>query len=430
MMENKSRMEENKQDQSGSIDTKKERKKLKINIKFVVSFTFVAVFAVFSFIFYWESYLRLFQSFKYFWESLKVFFNFDLGGSSEASNVLPPNISEEITEIALPSDITEAIYQFKVWTIALFNRDILLGYLVQVITFVLNVLKYVVWLPDIIIVGMLLKQLTLSPRPDNVKGDSKLLKKYKSFETIIVSKVKYWIASAYDYWLHYKIFGALMVIILLLMYRVIPVGLDIISWFIILQRTMSFSGFPALLGSITFDIFIILYKYDNVLLIFVAAYLFLKARKQRARAYLHRMQAYNEQVAANLPIATLVTGPIGSGKTMLVTSLAIDIEMQMRMKSLAIIKKYARMFPEFPWDNFEGYIRFRTSTIVSRSDTEEKRLVNRAQIIDELGIIFDGFIEQVQDGKSPSLFGYDYTTYPLQYFDGIKNVSVLDALEA
>lgn len=50
------------------------------------------------------------------------------------------------------------------------------------------------------------------------------------------------------------------------------------------------------------------------------------------------MQKVNEKAAENLAIATLVTGPVGSGKTMMMTSMAIDIEMQFRFQAFEIIK--------------------------------------------------------------------------------------------
>jgi len=82
---------------------------------------------------------------------------------------------------------------------------------------------------------------------------------------------------------------------------------------------------------------------------------FLIARK-RALDMLREEQAQNEAEAAELAISSIFTGPPGIGKAKMMTSMAVDLEAQMRERAFGIIRKYAIAFPRFDWPALEAWV--------------------------------------------------------------------------
>ena len=407
------------------------KKQIRIDNHAIIIITILIVALTASVFFYPQSYIRTWDSVKYLWDSIKILFAFGVP-NDQLTIALPPNGNlANINGATLPTDFTQLIYWFKTLSIALFNKDLLLSYLYDCLIFLIGVLRYAVFLPIIYLLFKLSGRLILVEHGEDVKGDSKALTRYKRFEKRFILPIKTWIKDLIDYWRHHHVFTLALIIIIAITYRLGAATIDVVGFYLSLVKTYNLGTFFSLILSILVDIFVLLYSYDKVVIVIVAIILALKLRKKSARNYLHRQQNYNEQVAADLPTNTMVSGPVASGKTMMTTSLALDIEMQYRNKAWDIIKKYYMMFPEFDWSSFEGLIRARLTT-----KDEKRKVVNRAQIEKLVTDLYDKFIVRYDKNRRRKTkkrilaFGCDMTDCPLIYFNGIEWIALIDAMVA
>lgn len=395
--------------------------KKKIDYRFYIALGIIALALVLSLIFGFSAYVRTWESIKYLGRSLGVLFTF----SDQLVVPLPPNLNLDVLKgTTLPADFTELTYWFKTFSIAFLNRDIAINYLYNCLVFLVACLQYGIWIPLLILIFVLAKLIILSKRPPEVKGNNKSLVAFKHFEQKVIAPIKNWITAFFDYWRKHKAFSISIIVIIALTYRGGAIAIDLIAFYFVFCKTFNFASALGLIVSVIIDVIAMFYTSNKFFMSIIAIFIFFWLRKKSGRDYLKRMQVYNEHIAANLAIVTMISGAIGSGKTMMVTSLGQDCEKLTRNKLFNIIKKYTLMFPNFPWDNFESFIRNR-ATIKGK-----RKLVNRAQIGAEITRLFESFLNHWNADKQPYFFGYDYESYGLTYWNGIQQISLLDALVA
>ncbi|MDD4182084.1 MAG: hypothetical protein PHE87_10705, partial [Victivallaceae bacterium] len=408
--------------------------KKKIDYRMYIAIGIVVVAFALSIIFSFQSYVRTWESIKYLGRSLITLFSF---GVKPEDIIVPlaPNLDMNgLTGTTLPGDFKELIYWFKTFSIAFFNRDIIINYLYDCLVAFFIASRYAILIPIVLLIAVLLRLLVLSKRPENIKGDSQYLILFKRFEQKYVAPVKTCIKGFGQYWRKHIVFTVLIVSVIALTYRGAAMAIDVIASYFFFCKTFSLTPIFGLVISIIIDVTVVLYSANQLIMTILVILGLLWLRKKSGRNYLNRMQTYNEKIASDSAIITMISGTVGSGKTMMVTSLAQDHEKLMRNKLFEIIKKYHLMFPNFPWANFEAFIRHR----IRVDGKKHRRLVNRAQIEAEIKGIYDLFITRLNrwklrtghSHKRPYFFGYDYMSYGLYYWNGIRQISLVDALVA
>lgn len=119
-------------------------------------------------------------------------------------------------------------------------------------------------------------------------------------------------------------------------------------------------------------------------------------------------------------VFTLIIGKMRAGKTKLMTLFAIFQSLNDRQEAYRIMRKYSRMFPDFPWQAFEN-------VILGLSSWRKgcRRKVFNIQTAEEYATRFYSFLS----GHHLNHFHYDVSIERVSYFDGCKSVSLLHALK-
>ena len=102
---------------------------------------------------------------------------------------------------------------------------------------------------------------------------------------------------------------------------------------------------------------------DDVLLFFrgapaivfavAAVWLFLKWRKERALDLLRHMERKNSGLQNEMPMCIFFTAPPRTGKTTMISAMALTLSAEFRRAALELMEKNALRFPRFPWINLE-----------------------------------------------------------------------------
>ncbi|MDY0385477.1 hypothetical protein [Trichlorobacter sp.] len=366
--------------------------------------------------FWWASgsYQRLGQSLLYLLRSFIGLFDF----SKNSTVINPPNLSIDIHDLRLPADFQSAIYDFKVLSAALFNEDFAFLYLIKLTTVLLNLTRFLIWIPLIFIVIILVNQLIMRDEPKDKFKESKNLIKYKKIESRYIYPIKNWLNSVVNFWKDYPIYKIILAFVILIIYRAMAMGIDFVAWYFNFVKTFDFTSLWSILMSIIVDIVVVLMLYKKLPLIIIGIYLIFYLRRKAAENRLKEMQQINEDAVNELAVATLITGTVGSGKTMMMTSMAIDGEKLMRDKAFEVIQKHMHLFPNFPWYKFEKWI------ICS---IENKSIINRAQMKVQIKERFESFLAN-ENSPTSNLWDYDFKKYSLSFFNGIRMIYLDEAL--
>lgn len=382
----------------------------KIDYRHYIAIGIFLILIGYSLIFRINIYSRIWRSLVYFGVNIVNLFKF----SDIKTDINPPNLN--LDGYSLPFSFKSLVYDFKMISISLFNKDFAFNYTISVIDLVIRLLKFIIYIPLIVLIIYFLTKIILKEGKEEDDQESKALVKYKNFELKVIAPIKQWFKDFKNFLNHFYYYKVIYIVFFLILFRIIPVTIDLFSTYLFILKTFNFEIIFKLLTSITIDILVILLTYNKIVLMLVGIYIIAKLRHYYGRKKLEKMQKVNEKAAADLAVATLVTGPVGSGKTMMMTSMAIDIEMQFRFQAFEIIKKYHNMFPKFPFDKFEEWII---------SGFQNGEIVNRAQIKTHIKDIFNEFLEN----PSPDLiWGYDYEENSLLFHNGIRYIELPEAL--
>lgn len=366
--------------------------------------------------FWWASgsYVRLGESLLYLLRSFIGLFDF----SKDSIAIDPPNLAIDVNDLRLPTDFKAAIYDFKVLSAALFNEDFAFLYLIKLTNFLLKLTRLLIWIPFIIILIILINQLIMRDGPEDKFKESKNLIKFNNFESRYIYPTKKWLISLFNFWKDYPIYKIVLIVAILIIYRAMSMGIDFIAWYFNFVKTFDVTSLWSILMSIIIDIVIVLMLYQKLPLIIIGTYLVFYFRRKAAENRLKEMQKINEDAVNELAVATLITGTVGSGKTMMMTSMAIDGEKLMRDKAFEIIQKHMHFFPNFPWYKFEKWII---------NGIENESIINRAQLKERIKERFKSYLNN-ENSQASQLWDYDFKKYSLTFFNGIRTISLDEAL--
>lgn len=142
-----------------------------------------------------------------------------------------------------------------------------------------------------------------------------------------------------------------------------------------------------------------------------------------------------EEIVSRLPVASFVTGPMGTGKTTFNTELAITFNKYFRDVAHKKIFNITMRFPNFPWINVENCIKYGMArhTIYNlatclqfikilrkcyEAPGDNKTKLRQNLLKSRYNYTYDNF-----------LFDYDYARYGLDYYDQLENANVFDDIE-
>ena len=378
----------------------------KIDYRHYISIAILACVLILTILFRQDNYVSIGKAFRNLFDSFLYLFS----AKKEAVTYTPP--SEIIATYNLPTEPLKLAVNFKVYSMLFINWDFIVLYLIDVLFFVLNLMKFIIWLPIIILLVVIIRTIILRQKKQENKKDSKILLGYLKAEEKVINPVINWISSFVSFFV--SKYGIFALFFILLLTNAISILINIVAWNFTFVKSFNLTSLFNLLLYITIDVIKAL-TYDMWLIIILTIALVFYLRKRSAINRLEQMQEINEQRAVNLGIATLVTAPPGTGKTTLVSSMTVDIDKMFRNKAFDIIKKYQLYFPNFKWDELEEFIK---------EEVKEHRVVNRAQLKKTLNDIWNNYTS----GKINNFFNYDTKLYPLIIHNGVNYISLVEAV--
>lgn len=151
-----------------------------------------------------------------------------------------------------------------------------------------------------------------------------------------------------------------------------------------------------------------------------------------AKGELHHAENKNRGFINERGVVTIVYGPMGVGKTSMLTSMALSEEVNLRDQALEILLECDIMFPSFPWDKLRDEIKAKMERKEIVDVPSIRRWVQRWRRTFEL--LKPGYRawwqRQVRKRQLEDVtFGYDIDHYVLDYNDELKITKLYAAIE-
>ena len=154
--------------------------------------------------------------------------------------------------------------------------------------------------------------------------------------------------------------------------------------------------------------------------------------RAHAKSELEHCERMNRGFINERGVVTIVYGPMGVGKTSMLTSMALSEEVNLRDQALEILLECDIMFPSFPWDNLRDEIKIGMEKKELVDVPSIRRWVNtRREKFSRLDCSWcKWWRRQVRKRNLVDVsFGYDFEHYALDYNDELKITKLYDAIE-
>ena len=156
-----------------------------------------------------------------------------------------------------------------------------------------------------------------------------------------------------------------------------------------------------------------------------------------AKKKLYTLELYDRKLINEQPIVTLFEGPMGSGKTQLMTDMALSQDVIFRDKALDIMFSCDLKFPNFEWKRIERMIDYCLHKKILYNLASIDAVMNEITYIFEksrLTHIYDSIFHRrlkrrYKINTVNFLFDYDYSTYSLYYFNGLYDEYIWDVIK-
>ncbi len=197
--------------------------------------------------------------------SIKNFLNILIKLITFSPNI--PGVSDKVIQydFTIPKSISELIYSLRVFSVLLFNKDYFIISSFDLINFLINTLKFIVWLPFLVVLIILIKAIVIREDGSTTYEETKALTNYKKLELKYIIPIKNYFESWRIYLKYEARFTKLLFIILILIfYRIGTLAFDLMAWYLYFIRSFNFASIVPLLNNALIEVLIFTIEYNLI----------------------------------------------------------------------------------------------------------------------------------------------------------------------
>lgn len=303
----------------------------------------------------------------------------------------------------------------KWWGTEIFNVDNFLNYLSIVGQMVARVSPFLLPVTLLVLVLSQIPSMILDNR--NVKWfrRSRFLHYFDKFRHDFYFPIKIYV-NDFIQWHQGFYWYNLLVFIWLCNFNVATVIVGFFSWYFYFAKSFDFMNIYTQVVKLSIDFLIFLDCSFMPLTIVLCIIVFNMLRKSIAYKRLYRFQKKNEEIVRSLPYCVLFTGPMGTGKTKLMTDMLLTLTTVYRNEALKRMYNQVMYFPDFPWQKFEKVLLL---------NIKKRNIYNLASVRQFIEIEKKDFDAKPIPSK---IYGYDLENYRTVHTLGGVDIYIWDAL--
>ena len=333
-----------------------------------------------------------------------------------------------VIEYPMPFGLPRTWEEFKMlfssyWSL-FFSKEAFNGYIDLLIDILFYLSQFLLIFTTPII--LLIVILSFKERPKNNKYNvkSKALYKWLEFERKKLIPIKIFFIDLYNYFNDHKYYKSVLICIWMWNFNIFTIILEFIAYYFYFITSFDLINLYVQLLKLLMDLSVP-YEFLPGLIKFILLLKIIDVfRKSLGYDHLHHMENKNKGFINERPITSLSWGDMGSGKTKLITDMALSTEQIHRSKALELMLDCDLMFPNFPWINLEielkklikEHVIFNLVTIEDYFTNLKERFENSLKLDP---IALKSFIRKLKKKNryrySNFIFDYDFDKYGLYY---------------
>ena len=255
--------------------------------------------------------------------------------------------------------------------------------------------------------------------------------KYFKFKNSVVLRFKLFI----DYCKEHYGFVMIWIALWLFYFNVYSIVISLVAYYLYFISSWNIFTLYGQLLKLQLDLTPVIRFVPGIIWFCIAYWIYNNHCRNMAFQRLYYAERCNRAFLRERGVVTIVYGPMGVGKTSLLTSMALSSEIEMYDQAYEIMLDKDIMFPNFPWVNLRDDIKKRI---------EERKIVDLFSCKEYInGIARDRF--EIVMNRYPALeynarceklgmrslvYGYDYDHYALTYNDDLKISTLYEAMES
>ena len=267
-----------------------------------------------------------------------------------------------------------------------------------------------------------------------VNEDSKQLKRFKRFLFGVIYPIARWCKNFVAFVRENEKYYQTWLFLWLLYFNLLSVFVAFVSFYLYFVVSFDLIGIYTQVVKLFTDLTPML-RFIPGIVWFVVCYIVLNyISKEMGYATLEHNERKNRGFLNERGVVTVIYGNMGTGKTRMLTSLALSAEKQLRDQALEILLETDMKFPNFPWVNLRAAVkqRIKDHSIV---DVFSIRRWIRAWKSDFVFLehfnLLPWYKRKVDRGKvrNDITFDYDFEHYTTTYNDNLTITHLYDAME-
>jgi len=225
-----------------------------------------------------------------------------------------------------------------------------------------------------------------------------------------------WCRDFLDFFRYSRYYGW-FVFIWLLNFGVFAVVFSFLAYYFWVLAAFDLSTIGVQLIKLAADVLLMLHTLPWYAWAVIFLLLFDKWRIARASNQMQHMEACNKGLLGEMPMCSFVTAPPRTGKTTMITSMALSLTAMFRHKALELMTGNMHKFPRFPWINFE---------LDLKDAIRAHYVYNLYSARAWVRTWWTNFLEDPSPGR---LWDYDINLYPITYNDALTVTPLGKVLE-
>lgn len=320
---------------------------------------------------------------------------------------------------------------------AFITKENILAYLERVGDMLYYVSRYaMILLPFVVMLILKLMSYTKAQDKPKKEGKSKPLKCFEAFLFDVIYPIIAWIKNFVLFVQDNRKYWCTWLTLWLLYFNLISICIAFLAFYIYFTVSWDAVGIYTQLVKLLIDLAPMVRFIPGILWLGIGVWIYNYICRSMAFARLYTYEAANRAFLRKRGVVTTVYGVMGSGKTQLITSMALSAEVEMWDQAFEIMLEKDLMFPNFPWHRLRDYLK---------KKVKNRELVDLDAVRARIQTLRRGFDYVIEHGFTPATwkayyrsekliscdytFGYDFEHYAYTYNDELKITHLFDAIE-
>ena len=271
-------------------------------------------------------------------------------------------------------------------------------------------------MPFVLIFVILFRRYLKSGNTDHGR-ESKPLQIFKKLSDVTYRPIKRFLGGFTDFLKATPVFLKIWAVLWAFYFNLFTIVIEFFAFYLYLVISFDFGSIYRQVYKLFLDLWVIFDFLPGWIIAIAALWIFNLICRNIGYAELYHRERRNRGFINERGVVTIVYGEMGTGKTALITDMALSAEVQLRDQAFEVILESDIKFPNFPWRCFEDELKTAISFHVVYDLWSCKRWLKK---------------KRVRWQKSPCperIFGYDYARYGLTHDDALKTADVWKVLE-